>query len=448
MGKGKARLPRPKPLWWGGAASLLLLALLAVGCSGIPGGAAAGGLGVNPEGPGHPVEFNPDIVSAQNELGLQLYRLLAAADDGSETGEDGAPQHENVLVSPTSAMLALAMTYNGAQNETSAAMAQALNLDLLDLKTANEGFLALIEALNETADAQGGAELRLANGLWQREGWEFKADFLDANRLYYGAQAQVMDFNDPTSVDAINEWVSQQTAGRITGLLEEIKADDVMFLINALYFKGEWTTPFAAEATHAQPFFTSDDDEIEIDVMHLEADLAYLDGEEFQAVRLPYGEEQRLAMYVFVPAPDKKLADFEQQLTAANWRQWQDEFEEGFGRVALPRFEMSTKNSLVPALQELGMAVAFDPAAADFGGLVDLAGQNLYLSDVVQQTFLRVDEEGSEAAAATSAGVSVTSMPLYDFELRADRPFFIALQDEATGTLLFVGGVHEPHMGE
>lgn len=430
---------------------VLVVSLLAAGCS--PGGVGkAAGIGLEPEGPGHPVQLNEDLAGAQLRFGLNLYRALAAGQaggagaggaGGGSDGAGGGGAGENIFISPASAALALAMTYNGARNETARAMAEVLGLEAMDLETANEAFYALIKELAAVADA--GVELRIANALWQREGTAFYDDFLTRNRQYFGAPVEAMDFDDPATLTAINDWVSQQTSGRIPELLTRISPDTVLLLINAIYFKGAWSEPFDPDLTAQADFHLPGGDTIPVFMMNHEGTFGHYAGDGFQGIRLPYGDDGRLAMYVFLPDEDGDLAAFSELLTADNWRQWQAGFVEKYGRLALPRFQVNYKISLNSALKDLGMGIAFHRDEADFSGMAPVGpGHNLYISDVLHETFLLVNEEGAEAAGATAVDVSVTSLIEPAFNFVADRPFFVAIQDDGTGTLLFAGSVSHP----
>lgn len=417
---------------------VLVMGLLAAGCS--PAGNTEG-IGLDPEGPGHPVELEEDVAGAQLRFGLNLYRALTA---GGESGDGGAGD-ENVFISPASIALALSMTYNGARSDTAEAMAEAMELGAMDLETVNEGNFALIQELAAAAEADPGLELRIANALWQREGTSFYDDFLTRNRQYYGAPVEAMDFDDPATVAAINDWVSRQTSGRIPELLTEISPDAVMFLINAVYFKGAWSEPFDPRWTTPEPFHLAGGDTIQVDMMRQDSGFAHYAGDGFQGVRLPYGDEGRLAMYVFLPDEDQDLTAFNKLLTAENWRRWQAGFTHEYGVVALPRFQLNYKTSLKDTLQQLGMGIAFDEDEADFSGMAPVGpGGNLFISEVLHETFLLVNEEGAEAAGATSVEVGVTSVIQPAFTFVADRPFFVAIQDDETGALLFAGAVNHP----
>ncbi|HLS89080.1 MAG TPA: serpin family protein [Sphingobacteriaceae bacterium] len=423
-------------------AVVLIGALLAAGCglSGPGGRTAAAGIGPEPEGPGYEVDLDNDVAAALNRMGLRLYRQLAAQ-EGNGGGDDEGDDGGGLFISPASIAMALAMTYNGARGETQAAMAQALSLEGLDLDTINESYYALIEELAAAADPEAGVQLRIANGIWHRQGVDFYEDFLDRNRQFYGAAVETADFDDPATVDAINGWVSDMTEGRVTELLEEIRDDSVMFLINALYFKGNWTDPFDPSHTRPMPFNGGP----EILMMFREGEMAHFKGEGFEAVRLPYGEEGRLAMYVFVPDEESGLDAFTAALTYDNWKEWQAGFAEKVGRVGLPRFRLAYETKLNDALKAMGMEIAFDRLRADFSGMRPVSpGNNLFIGDVLHETFLQVDEEGSEAAGATSVEIREESALIPDFELVADRPFFVAIQDDVTGVLLFAGAVTDP----
>lgn len=405
------------------------------GSDAIGGELEVSGIGLHPTGPGYEPELDAAIVAVQRRFGLAIYRELA--------GQGG--EGSNVFISPASIALALALAYNGAQGETAAAMAEALGFGDLSLEQVNDSYYALIKSLAGVKAADESVTLNIANGLWQDQGIEFKQDFLDRSEQYYGAAVEALDFTDPGSAGVINQWVSEQTNGRIPELITQIPADAVLYIINAIYFKADWSKPFDADHTAPAPFHLADASTADVPLMRQDGTFDYYRGDGFQAIRLPYGETERLAMYVFLPDSASDLTSFQQLLTADNWQHWMASFDSKYGRIAIPRFQLRNRFSLNRALIDMGMEVAFDPDAADFGGMREVRpGNNLYISDVVHETFLEVNETGSEAAGATSVEVSITSLPVAEFELTVDRPFFVAVQDEETGALLFAGSVADP----
>jgi serpin B len=339
--------------------------------------------------------------------------------------------------------MALAMAYSGAAGDTKEAMAKTLKVQGLELERLNQNNLALGYLLT-AADPK--ITLDIANSIWVRENFAFNRDFLETIKNDYQARAEALDFGDPKSADVINKWVSDQTKGQIDGIVTPpIDPNGIMFLINAVYFKGDWSSPFNRDQTTDQHFQTGDGQTVTVPMMHQSGTFDYMKTDGFEAVRLPYGEKEQVAMYLFLPQGDSGLEALTQQLNQDNWKAWQSLFEKKSGSVMLPRFTMKDERSLNKVLTDLGMGVAFDPGKADFSGMAtaDL-DQKMFISEVKHKTFLQVDETGTEAAAATSVGISLTSMPVDDFELKFDRPFFYLIADRQTGAILFMGSVMDP----
>ncbi len=370
---------------------------------------------------------DPELIAANHRFGFTLLAQLLQEAPG-----------ENVLISPTSVAMALAMTYNGAAGETQQAMAEALQIQGLSLEALNQANAELNAAL---ASADPAVTLAMANALWARQDIDFKADFLARNRQFYEAEISSLDFSDPATLNTINAWVSDQTKGKIPGILDQITPDQVMFLINALYFKGDWQTPFDPAQTTDKPFYRADGSETQLPMMARSDSFQYLETEQAQAVSLPYGEG-RWVMDIWLPKPDVGLVAFTEQLTAEQWQQALNQFRSRKGSLTLPRFQVDYETSLKSALSALGMGQAFTDDA-NFAGMSD---QDLFIDEVRHKTVLEVNEEGSEAAAATSVGISATSIQIPEdpFEMVVDRPFMVTIRDRKTGTLLFMGAIADP----
>lgn len=379
--------------------------------------------------------INPDVVAAHNKLGLLIHAHLA----------DAAGPDENVFISPLSISLALSIVYNGAAGETAEAMAETLHFDDLDLDAVNEAHRALLNAFSRADDEQLGIKLHVANALWHREGFALRPEFLEQTDAYYRAVAEQLDFDDRASVDVINDWVSDKTEGLIDNLVERLDADLVMLVVNTVYFKGDWTSPFDPALTRDGDFTTASGKTLTVPLMYQDGRFDHFSGADFEAVRLPYGDDEQLAMYVFLPNEDSDLATLREQLTYDNWNGWLTGFSRKLGEVTIPRIDIGYKVQLNEVLDALGMGVAFDAQRADFSPMLPADDSvPLSISEVVHQSVLKVDEEGTEAAAATSVGIRMTSMPMYDFRFTADRPFFLAIRDDAGGELLFIGSIADP----
>ena len=251
-----------------------------------------------------------------------------------------------------------------------------------------------------------------------------------------------LNFADPGSVATINDWVGRNTAGKIPKIIDRIDANDILFLINAIYFKGKWTAQFKKELTKQQPFTPADRNKIQVPMMTQSGSYQYYETPDFQAISLPYGN-RRWNLRIFLPSAGRTLPQFLKSLTAANWDTWMRSFHKRDGDISLPRFRIEYEKELNNALKALGMEVAFDRSRADFSAMLQTS-ERAYIKQVKHKTFVEVNEEGTEAAAATSVGVQVTSVevPMQKFRMVVDRPFFCAIRDEQTGAVLFLGAIN------
>ncbi|MCS7060576.1 MAG: serpin family protein [Anaerolineae bacterium] len=380
-------------------------------------------------------EFGPALVEANNRFGLKLFTYLRGADTT-----------QNVFISPASVAIALAMTYNGAAGETQQAMSRVLELNELSLDEVNQSYALLLKTL---ASADPKVTVSIANSLWGRQDVPFNADFLGRVRLFYNAEVAALDFSDPSAVETINRWVSDQTNRKIPKILDRIADDAILFLMNAIYFKGAWVTAFDPQLTREQPFIMADGSQKPVQMMSRSGKFQYLRSADFQAVRLPFGApdaESRLSMVVLLPEPTSSLDVLAARLTAEQWATWMGQFAPAEGLLAMPRYTLEYQANLNRALAALGMSIAFDPQRADFSRMVDLRPENVFISNVVHKTFIEVNEEGAEAAAVTSVEMGVTSAREEPerFTMIVDRPFLIAIRDDRSGVLLFIGAIVAP----
>jgi serpin B len=340
-------------------------------------------------------------------------------------------------------MLALAMTYNGAEGETRRALADALGLDGMSLEEVNRAAADLRSALG-SSDPK--VQLRVANSLWAKKGFSPKPAFVQRSKEYYAAEVASLDFASPAATATINSWVSRNTEGRIEGVIDRIDSDVILLLVNAIYFKGQCQISFQKEKTQDDVFRLADGRSKKLPMMFQSGKYFYQKGKDFQAVIIPYGSG-RMSMYVFLPDANIRFDQFERNVTQENWESWMTGFRLAPGELTLPRFRIEYAADLNDMLQALGMAEAFDPARADFSGIAEpRAGQRIYISKVRHKAFAEVNEEGTVAAAVTSVEMSVDSVqqPQENFVMKVDRPFFFAIRDNATGTVLFLGSVVDP----
>jgi serpin B len=395
--------------------------------------------------------------SAINVFGLDIYRRLATGD-------------ENVVFSPTSIAIALAMARAGARGET------ASQMDAVLRSAGAERLAPALNALDQALASRSGSfpddegtlrdvTLRVVNSAFAQRDLPLEASYLDALASRFGAGVRLVDFvNDKEAArQLINGWVKQQTEGRIPELLPPpaVTTNTRLALVNAIYLKAPWQVPFNRAETKPGSFTRADGSRVRVPLMHLVSsglgpDYPVAVGSGWRAIRIPYlgapptdAGEQRLAMTIVVP---DDLAAFERGLTPSQLARLTRTTEEGgilrIRKVdlTLPRFSIETRFELAETLAAMGMTDAFDPGRADFTGIASPPEGPLYVSRVIHQANIDLDEKGTEAAAATAVGMATggpgdTSKPIV---IRADRPFLFVLTDVSTGAILFMGRVADP----
>ncbi|WP_164214403.1 serpin family protein [Virgibacillus sp. YIM 98842] len=370
------------------------------------------------------------VVSANNELGFRLF---------NEIEEE---ENANIFISPTSLSMALSMIYNGAEGKTKEEIATVLQAENIDLETWNEEKAALFSALQrETAQTQ----LHIANSIWLQDQYRFQQEFAQNTSDYYAAQQEEINFQSGDAARRINDWVAATTNEKITDMVEEpLNPDLVAILINAIYFKGQWKHEFDNKQTEDGLFHLHDGTTKDTPLMMLQADLEYFENKDFQAAVLPYGDEEFMSMRVFLPKENSSLEALKQKLTNETWRDWQSQFQERKGTILLPKFELEFEVVLNDTLKKLGMESAFSRSGADFSTMIE-EDDPLWIDQVKQKTFIEVNEEGTEAAAATSIEMETTAAPVDEpFHMEVNRPFFFTITDDETGTILFMGQITDP----
>ncbi|MCX7847191.1 MAG: serpin family protein [bacterium] len=373
----------------------------------------------------------PTLARAYNGFGLRLLSHL----------QKQFPL-QNTFISPMSIAMALAMTYNGARGETERAMAETLGVPGMSRHTLNQLNQTVLENL---ANADNSVDLTIANSLWARHDIPFVPAFLSAVRAAYRAELANVNFLAPDTCPRINRWVEQATRNRITDLIQpaDLNEETILILINAIYFKGKWERPFDPAATQELPFTCANGAVKQHPFMAQSARFHYHQDHQVQIVRLPYGKG-RLSMRVILPAPGVRITDILATLDEARWRAWNDALQSREGTVKLPRFKMEYAAELTAPLSALGMAIAFDRQRADFRDMATIR-ERICISAVRHKAFIEVNEEGTEAAAATGVVMArVTAiMPTERFMMICDRPFLYAICDDETGLLLFLGTVQQ-----
>jgi serpin B len=369
------------------------------------------------------------LASANASFGFNLMKQVV-----------GERPDANVFISPYSVSAALQMVWQGAAGNTKAEMDKALALDGFKPAAAGAAYKDLDASIKGAAAK---VALNVANSIWYAPNIQIKPQFLSVNKDFYGAKLSVLDFTDPRSAGIVNSWVSEATHDKIKKIVEPpLSSRTGLILVNAIYFKGNWEHKFDKSATKAEPFHLQNGQQKQTAMMRQGRKFGYQEDGNFQAVRLPYVGD-RLGMLVFLPAtnssPNKLLAD----LSGDAWREKiMPKFQERQGTIVLPRLKLEFKAGLIQALKGLGIHQAFS-STANFSGISDTG---LYVSGVDHASFVEVNEEGTEAAAATGVTMALTSVrpTVPPFQMIVDRPFFFAIEDSTTKSILFMGVVNDP----
>ena len=383
-----------------------------------------------------PEEPIPDLASVEkrliesdNKFGIKLFKEIIREESDS-----------NVFISPLSVAMALGMTYNGAAGETQKAMQQALELEGFTLQEVNQCYQHLLESL---AQLDPKVEFGVANSIWYRESEGRRVpreEFLSLCDEYYNALVHGLDFNDPSSADTINMWVEEETNGRIKDLVRKpIGYTTLMFLINAIYFKGTWTYEFDPEETADAWFYLPDGPKKRCKMMKQRSLFEYLENDTFQAIDLPYGDGD-FSMTIFLPRWGISVNSLITELNQDNLNDWISCFESDSVDLYLPRFKLEWGQKLNDVLSGLGMGVAFGEFA-DFSRMYE--GGPVWISEVRHKSFIEVNEEGTEAAAATVV-VMVESAEPMGLMMEINRPFLFMIRENVSGTILFIGKIVDP----
>jgi serpin B len=372
------------------------------------------------------------VVQGNTHFALDLYGRLQ-------------PERGNLFLSPYSISSALAMTSAGARGRTLEQMTSTLYLPAPD--ETHPAMAQLLRQINSRQSRR--IELRTANALWGQKDHPFRADYLSLMRSSYGAGFQKVDFSQAPehSRRTINAWVERQTRDRIRDLLRPgtVSSRSRLVLTNAIYFKGDWRTPFSKTDSRDEPFTLASGQQVPTKLMHNEATFAYTEEGDLQVLEMTYTGGE-LGMVMLLPRKPADLSDLEKKLTPEALGRWLAALREQEVIVTLPKFKMTRDFSLAPVLAAMGMSDAFS-AAADFSGMDDGKGQ-LLLSAVIHKAFIDVTEEGTEAAAATAVTTLCGASPCYTRPpkpvFRADHPFLFLIRDRQTGSILFLGRLVDP----
>ncbi|WP_010424649.1 serpin family protein [Anaerophaga thermohalophila] len=367
-----------------------------------------------------------EVLSATDRFGWDLFKSVNSdADHG-----------ENVVISSLSVAQALGMTTNGAAGETLDQMLTVM--DFGGATTMNEAFKNIREVLL-SADSK--VEIEMANSVWYKESLPAKESFSETVKEYYDAAFRGVDFSDKEGAkELINSWVNEKTRGKIPAIIDEISDQQYMFLVNAVYFLGKWQYQFKESATKDESFKLSDGTTVQVPMMNQEQDLDYYADDELRAVKLPYGNGS-FYMIVALPSGEASVNDLVNNITSEKWASILENMNEQSIGLFMPRFEVECKYLLNDPLITMGMELPFSEFVADFSNMIDAP---VFISKVNHKTYIKVDEEGTEAAAATSVGMELNMVNPGPMVFRVDRPFFFAIAEKESGAILFSGKIENP----
>jgi len=384
------------------------------------------------------------VMAGNNQFALELYAKLRSKEG-------------NLFFSPYSISTALALTYAGARGQTESQMTGVLHFPVItkpgtelsstlipDRQKFASVFAEIIKDLNDKGK-KSGYELRIANALWGQKGYGFLEEFLELIKTNYDGQLNEVDFVRATETarKTINTWVEKKTNDKIKNLIQKGVLDSMtrLVLTNAIYFKGNWARQFKKDRTKEAPFTLADDRKVDVAMMNQTAPFRYMETEDFQGLELPYVDDE-LSMIILLPKEFNGLDEFEKTLTVENLSKWLGELHKLEVIVSVPRFKMTSQFGLASVLESMGMIDAFSPNA-DFSGMN--GKKDLFISAVIHKAYVDVNEEGTEAAAATAVTMKLTSVGPAEIPVfRADHPFLFLIQEKQAGSILFIGRVTDP----
>ena len=364
------------------------------------------------------------IATSSEIFGFKLFKKISSFQKDS-----------NIFISPISVSMALGMTLNGANGTTYDSIKTLLELNGLTEQEINQSYQSLI---NQLVNLDPNVTFNIANSIWYLNSLNFEQEFINTNKTYFNAEVEGLDFSNTSAIDIINNWVNQNTNGKIIEILESIPRDAVMYLINAIYFKADWKYQFDQSLTIDGLFTNADGSNLTCKMMIQANKFNYLSNDLFQAVDLPYGDSL-FSMTILLPNQDKDIDEIINLFNHNNWNLWLDSFKVKEGQIWLPKFEIKYGLKLNDILIALGMGIAFSNSA-DFTRIYPPGG--IWISEVKHKTYIKVDEEGTEAAAATS--VEFVKGINSSFQLRFNRPFIYIIRERNSNTVLFTGKMVNP----
>ncbi|MDP4291681.1 MAG: serpin family protein [Bacteroidota bacterium] len=345
--------------------------------------------------------------------------------------------NDNLFISPFSVSVALSMTLNGAGGSTKTGMGNTLGFSGQDLIAINDYNKLLSNQLQHIDNA---VTFNIANSIWYRNTFSVSSSFITTNKTYYNAEVSALDFTSPSAVNTINNWVSAKTNNAIPNIITIIPSNMVMYLINAIYFKGSWSNKFDAAKTSDQNFYKEDQTVVQCKMMTQNTTFPVYTNDTYTAVELPYGQGNFL-MTILLPNTGKTTADVITNFNAENWNAINDGLVPTSIQINFPRFKTSYETTLNSLLSSMGMADAFNSNIADFTGINAQGG--LYISEVKHKTMVEVNEEGTVAAAVTSVGITITAI-MEPRIINVNKPFVFVISEKSTGAILFTGRIMDP----
>ncbi len=380
---------------------------------------------------------NPqEITNGNNKFAFKLYSEVRNNKD------------QNLFYSPFSISTALAMVYAGARNETALQISQTM--DFPQNENFHSDYKQLLNAINNGTDNK--IVLNIANGLWAQKKFKFLDSYFGIVKSNYSSELKNVDFTDDSERENarkdINDWVAQKTKDKIKDILSPGDLDSYtrLVLVNAIYFYGDWAEPFKKQATEPKDFFLSDGTRVNVPFMNQHDRHNYYEDSNIKAIEMPY-MNNKASMVIFLPNEKNGIKEFEGSFDYTYYQKILAAFQFNEVRVSLPKFQVTFKIRLGNTLSQMGMPLAFSAGSADFSGMD--GKYDLYISEVIHQAFVNVDEKGTEAAAATAVVMKMTAMrPSSDIKVfNADHPFLFLIKDNTTGSILFMGKIMNPSLG-
>jgi serine protease inhibitor len=369
------------------------------------------------------------MVQAGNGFALNLFAAVNREEN----------QKDRIFISPYSVAEALSMTYNGARGSTADSMQKVLGYSGMSREEINNYCLSLRTTLLRLDPK---VNLAIANSIWYLTGFDVLPDFIQTNQKYFNAKVAELDFYNPSALTTINGWIEESTNGRIKDMLKEIEPNIVMFLVDAIWFKGQWLNRFQASKTLEENFYLSGGEPVKTPMMHQTQNFLYYSNNLVQIADLPYGQGN-FAMTVLLPKDGVRLEEFKSELSQENWNNWINNLYEQKLVLTLPKLKFAYDLRMNAVLQQMGMGNAFSEMEADFTGINPDGG--LFISYVQHNSFVEVNEEGTEAAAATVVAIGKTSAgPPEEIPFIVNKPYIFVIRERSTGAILFMGTINKP----